>query len=823
MNLSGIARGLSTGVKNIFSTETGEGITTSYGPDVLKAIIPWYLYRPPFGRPRNIDATEIRNLAECPYIESIIDTITTECTSMNWEIVENNGMKASESDIDDATFFFKNPNDKKEDIKKLISLSLRDIMIHDAGVFNKVFDLASYDEVRNISNLYGGCSSVPHFNAGILKPLGERNMSQLYVYDGITFTKDPDLHGRIPEHNGYWQYYFSTAAYPIAFNRDEIMWIEQRPRTYSVYGLSPIELLKDILYALIFGVKGYSDFYMNNTMPPAILSLVNANDAEIKSLKERFKKRMMVKDPKFNVMRRKFSDLQITNAEAKLTPFIIPPRELEYLGQQQWFIKLVWMVFGVTPSEMGITDSSNRATELSQNRVFKRKAVKPRLDLLSYHFTNEILPEFGFQYKTINHRKIAVPTMKFIFTGFDVDEELEKQKLNESKLKMGQITVNEWRKEEKNLKPVEWGDKPYKGAGGGFGQFNSEFEKFQPNNMAQQQTTPPKPNTNLTPPKEIKPIPAQKPQQAKALETTAGGRNETGRTVLIPEAINKIRTLKQAEDQFEIILTDFLKQKQFELSRELNELQDSDILSHIKGTKAVGLLNFVEGIKGRLLSLMDPKALTATTSILISKAFNLGLKKAEKDLKLSFTPNQPAVNYIKSYTFQNIKGMTDDTVNKLRQEFERGIMQGEGPAEISKRVEDVFAVSKARANAIARTELNRAFNEANLEGYKQSGIEGEKEWDAILDSKTSDICKTLNDRRVPLDEKFRYKGQEYTSPPAHVNCRSTMNFIPMPKSNVTETEKKNIAEWKEKGVSVCEMSRLLGRPKKTIYKYLPKE
>jgi len=443
-----------------------------------KAVIPDFLYRPPFGRPRKIDAIKIRNLAQSTYIEAVIDTIVTQCCAMDWQIVPNTGMKVSEAIIDDTTYFFKDPNENKENIKTLMNKALRDIIQYDSGVFVKAYDQMSYNGL--VSSMYIAPHKYNHtpgyMMSGDLRPLGQRTMTSMSVYDGITFTKDPDIHGILPEQQAYWQYFWTASGRPIAFNRDEITWIEKRPCGSSQYGISPINILSNVLEALILGETMYTDYFKGNEIPPGMIQLLNANAEDIDRFKEQMKNMLVKKDTNLDIYRRKFHSAPVVNSDAKYVPFSIPPAELEWLGQQAWFCKIVWMLFGLVPSEMGFTEDSNHATELSQNRVVKRKAIKPYLDMFAYNFTSQILPEFGFEKKVIQNRTIYIPTMQFQFTGFDLDEELEEQKLYGGQLDHGQITINEWR-EKKNLDPVAWGSTPYKPqqAGGSFSETVNRF------------------------------------------------------------------------------------------------------------------------------------------------------------------------------------------------------------------------------------------------------------------------------------------------------------------------------------------------------------
>lgn len=473
MPIANSLRNTVTSIRNVFDRPVEEPGEYPLGVvvEAQKAVIPNFLYRPPFGRPRGIDALEVRRLSESSYVESIIDTIITEVCAMDWEIVANDDMKASDSLIEEATHFFKDPNENHQNIKTLMRMFMRDILEFDSGIINKVYDVGSYDDLHSQYRVQTASGRPEHILSGRLKPLGERNLTSIYVYDGITFTKNPDIHGilRGTEYYPdmpYWQYYWATAQKPIGFNRDEIVWIEKRPQTSIPYGLSPVWTLRNVLYALILGEKTYTEYFTRNEIPPGVISLINANREDVKSFKERMKKFTIKKDVDLNIYRRQFHTAPVINSEVKYVPFSIPPSELQWLEQQKWFTHLVWMAFGVTPSEMGFTESSNRATEMSQNKVFKRKAVNPYLDLIAYSFTSQILPEFGFEKINIRGMTKYVPLLKFKFTGFDLDEELEIQKLMESQLKMGQITVNEWR--EKNDKdPVSWGDEPFKPIGGG--------------------------------------------------------------------------------------------------------------------------------------------------------------------------------------------------------------------------------------------------------------------------------------------------------------------------------------------------------------------
>ena len=96
-------------------------------PAYQRAVMPFYLYRPPFGRPRNIDVDEIRRLGRTPFVYAVINTISNEVTSQDWEIVANPraGEKpASDKEIDQVTDFFLDPNENNENLSYLLKQAI---------------------------------------------------------------------------------------------------------------------------------------------------------------------------------------------------------------------------------------------------------------------------------------------------------------------------------------------------------------------------------------------------------------------------------------------------------------------------------------------------------------------------------------------------------------------------------------------------------------------------------------------------------------------------------------------------------------------------
>lgn len=162
----------------------------------------------------------------------------------------------------------------------------------------------------------------------------------------------------------------------------------------------------------------------------------------------------------------------------------------------------------------------------------------------------------------------------------------------------------------------------------------------------------------------------------------------------------------------------------------------------------------------------------------IQKAVYKGIDNVEVQLGRNFVPNQEALDFLQEYAFDNVKALEDETKEDLRQVLQRGILDNKPVSEIGDDIAKTMKMTENRAQTIARTEMNRALNMGELDAWEQSGVEGKKVWQATIDDRTSEICRYLNGKEVNIKDNFEYKGQNFRGPPAHVNCRSTISFIP---------------------------------------------
>lgn len=422
---------------------------------VIKTLSPDYLWKPPYGIPRYDDVVLERQLCRTAYIASIVWTLAQEVGTTDFEIrVKKQFMKDGKpvrdfsKDQERITEFFDNPNGNEESMGQLLQKVVTDILEIESGVLVKVFNqkgemvqLMAVDGGTILKNpdehgYFGNRDEFIPFTSVQYDPK-ERRYKQVQLFNG---GKDLDAFN-VKDRAAYFQF-GNYIGFPIPFGRREIVYMSRNARTDLSYALPAAAILGDVLYTLIYGSAYNNAFYTNNNMPDGILEMVGSLEPQMKSFKEQFETKFIVKDGFGNKIK-KFFKIHITNTPTKFTPFMIDPATMQVLQQQEWFIKLVWACFGIPGEEMGFTDSTHgKAVGEGQTAVHKRKAIAPLLRLIEYHMNTQVMPEFG------------VKELEFAFKQVDIDEEIKKQSLYALQLQNNLKTPNEIRAEE-GLPPID--------------------------------------------------------------------------------------------------------------------------------------------------------------------------------------------------------------------------------------------------------------------------------------------------------------------------------------------------------------------------------
>lgn len=153
----------------------------------------------------------------------------------------------------------------------------------------------------------------------------------------------------------------------------------------------------------------------------------------------------------------------------------------------------------------------------------------------------------------------------------------------------------------------------------------------------------------------------------------------------------------------------------------------------------------------------------------------------EIGLEAAFNVTNPrARKFLKDRTFENVKGINEETRAKLKRVLVQAFDKGEGIPEISKRIAGVFDINRgSRTDKIARTEIVGASNNGTHQGYVDSEIVITEIWIDSRDSRvrTSPHNHALDGEEVALGKRFS-NGLLHPHDPGGaagnvINCRCT--------------------------------------------------
>ena len=703
--------------------------------DDREAIYPSWFFSSRLGQPRQVDTVKLRNFAQSSWVQMVLNTFKKEISNIEWKIVpidEDDGIDHTEN-IKKCTDFFNKINNNNQNVVDINSEAVTDVGEIDAGVWNYVYSVDSYTigEVP-VYDTWGRESGETEISL-ILKPLGQRALTQVKSVDGASILKQVDIHKNLLR---YYQFSFKhPRRNPTPFDVDEIEYLILNNRSYSIYGFSPVQSIQQELQVLIQGTRFNKDLYLNNAVPEVLVSLPNLPRDKLKKLKREWLAQYKGKPHQVGFINWLIQNVhQLTSTN----------RDLEWLEGQKWYFKIVFAAFGVSPTEAGFFENANKSNDEGQARVTVRNAIKPYLALIEKIHTRKTITEI-----------LQMEDSGLRYKYFPKDHAEEKIEFEQDKweIENGAMTINEYRKK-KGKETVEWGDEPLKKPGQETS-FNFGGNPMNP------EDNPPK-DKDTPKPKE----PDKNDKFHKFLELDPGD-----------DVINK------AEDYSDFLLRTFdnFERKVLHAADEL-QLEKSYTTKFFGGFlkslfNSVNTVAFAANVKKFLKTDLVAGLVSAENEL----GVDIGFTEAYQD-KLNLLQQQQINGYnINGKPWMGIKGVSKDIQQKVISVVQADINEHKSLSEVKDDIKGVFdGFSEWRANMIGRTETNRTLNSAKLLGYKESGLTGKKVWKTAFDDRTSDICKRLSNQEQDLDDEFIDPGtmKTYPHPPGHPSCRSSLAFHP---------------------------------------------
>jgi SPP1 gp7 family putative phage head morphogenesis protein len=166
----------------------------------------------------------------------------------------------------------------------------------------------------------------------------------------------------------------------------------------------------------------------------------------------------------------------------------------------------------------------------------------------------------------------------------------------------------------------------------------------------------------------------------------------------------------------------------------------------------------------------------------------------QKALRLAATINSGALTAIRDSLLSSLG------LGETPREAEGRLKEAVKPF-VSERKVDSAQLIPARIEAVVRTETTNAYNMGRVLGSHSPAMDkilSGWRYSAILDNRTTEVCRFLNNRFIPKGDPSLYQ----LAPPNHVNCRSILvpvTLIDEHPDPITPTQKGKAQELAQKG------------------------
>ena len=129
--------------------------------------------------------------------------------------------------------------------------------------------------------------------------------------------------------------------------------------------------------------------------------------------------------------------------------------------------------------------------------------------------------------------------------------------------------------------------------------------------------------------------------------------------------------------------------------------------------------------------------------------------------------------WVKGQNFsERIWGNKEKMLGYMQNEFRDGLARGDNYKSIARDMQRRFDVGAYDARRLVTTEAAFVLNQSHRKGYTDNGVE-EYDIDAIMDGKTSVICRNMDGKRF----KFEEAEVGLNFPPFHTRCRTTFTGV----------------------------------------------
>lgn len=326
---------------------------------------------------------------------------------------------------------FDNPNENAEDFASILKKIAIDLKVHDA---------AAIEKTKN----------------------GMGEVVELYTAPAPYIRMNFDKNGKLLE-PAYKQVDPKFNKNVVAeWNGDELIYMMLNPISTSMYGVSPLDVIAEIVATLINAMNYNGTYFESAALPEGYFTIPNLSETAARRLMIKWEQEIKSKAHKVLFM----------PAETKWNQFRFTNSEMQWLEGQKFYMEIVMAVLGTSKEDLGLGNSSTGDSAIHQSVVVKNKSIIPILNKFSQKINQEVVGNLGFGYDDV----------MFIFKNVDLADKATMDEIHEKAVKSGRMTINETR-EEAGKPPYEnFGDEPVIATSQGLvflKQYHMQFSEYQ--------------------------------------------------------------------------------------------------------------------------------------------------------------------------------------------------------------------------------------------------------------------------------------------------------------------------------------------------------
>jgi len=343
-----------------------------------------------------ITPANLRRMAEVPVVRRAINIIKDRIAAMDWQVRLKRPYPSNEHDEAKLRAIYRvldEPNEN-DSLRSLLEQVIEDTL---TGGFGAVEMEATGDEERP---------------------------AKLWAVDGATIRINPKWDGQVDSYHYAQVVPGISEGSAVQLRDDELMYIRCNPRSYTSFGLGPLEVAFETINHFL-GANRYAGKLAANAVAQYALWINEATPAQHDRLIRWWQDEiegtgrvpLLSTEQKPEVLR--FA--QGTDADLRIV-------------WQEFLIRMIADAFGLPPMLLGLEGDVNKATAAELVEDAFRGAISPMADLIASHITRDLLGKC-----------IGWSEYEFIFNELSAKDESTELNAQIQLLQAGILTVDEVR------------------------------------------------------------------------------------------------------------------------------------------------------------------------------------------------------------------------------------------------------------------------------------------------------------------------------------------------------------------------------------------